>query len=99
MSKPATDAKLKETSADDTVAAAMKAMEAQIEALSKQNAALMTRLSDVGHPAAENEKFTPVDFEDPAVMSMMERRGDIPKHPGTGAPIFDPRRSAVRPPA
>jgi len=95
MSKPAaTDAKLKETSADDTVAAAMKAMEAQIAALTAENAKLKA-----GGPVGENEKFSPVDFEDPAVMSMMERRGDIPKHPTTGAPIFNPHRAAVRPPA
>lgn len=95
MSKPATtEAKLKETSADDTVAAALKAMEAQIAALSAENAALKA-----GAPIREDEKFKPVDFEDPATMSMMERRGEIPVHPSTGAPIFDPRRSAVRPPA
>lgn len=92
------EAKIEEKSADSTVAAAMKAMEAQIAALSKQNEALLTRLNDVGHPA-ENEKFVPVDLEDPTVMSMMERRGEVPKHPGTGQPIFNPMRAAVRPPA
>ena len=59
MAKPqGTEAKLEEKSADSTVAAAMAAMEAQIAALSKQNEALLTRLSDVGHPTAENEKST-----------------------------------------
>jgi len=96
---PSTEAKLEEKSADSTVAAALAAMEAQIAALTAQNEALQTRLSDVGHPVKENEKFKPVDFEDPQVMAMMERRGDIPRHPTTGEPIFNPARSAVRPPA
>lgn len=100
MAKPqSTEAKLEDKSADDTVAKALAAMEAQIAALTAQNEALQTRLSDVGHPVKENEVFKPVDFEDPEVMAMMERRGEVPKHPETGQPIFNPLRAAVRPPA